>query len=319
MKRRRLGGTGLYVSPIGFGSWQLGGSGWGAFSEEEALRAVRRALDLGINLFDTAPVYGFGRSEEFLAKALGSARKSAVIVSKGGLVWDDRGRVAHDNRPESLRRGLEGTLKRLGREVLDVFLLHWPDPKVPLEESALALDSLRREGKIKAWGVSNFPAVDVLEARWEIGNSGSRLRSDKDRASIVLEYPLNALEEYAAEYAASAEAGRELLKVVQHEDGGFLAFDVLARGLLGGRYGPRTRFGKRDLRSRDARFQGEAFLRNLERVERMSAEACSLGLSPAAFAMRQVLDRPGVTAAIIGMKTAAQVEESSHYTDTAQE
>jgi aryl-alcohol dehydrogenase-like predicted oxidoreductase len=297
MKRRALGSTGLQVSEIGFGAWQLGGSGWGRFRGDDAVNAVLRALDLGINLFDTAPVYGFGRSEELLSKALGKDRTSVVIVSKGGLVWDERGRVAHDNRPEALRRGLEGTLRRLRRDDLDILLLHWPDPAVRFEESASALESFREEGKIKLWGVANFPAAQVLST------------SRTERGGRVFQYPMNILEEYAEEYRASAEAGRELMGRPELEGSGFLAFDVLARGLLGGSYGPGTRFGKRDLRSRDARFQGEAFERNIARLEALKAQARLLGLSLARFSVRRVLDQPRVTAAIIGMKTKAQVED----------
>ncbi len=108
MRYRPLGSTGMVVSEVGFGSWQLGGEGWGAFRSEDGLRAVRRALDLGVSLFDTAPVYGFGRSEELLGKALGRDIEKVTVISKAGLVWDEDRRVAHDNRPEAIRRSLDG-------------------------------------------------------------------------------------------------------------------------------------------------------------------------------------------------------------------
>ncbi len=297
MNLRPLGSTGLQVSEIGFGCWQLGGVGWGKVSARDARAAVVRALAAGVNLFDTAPIYGFGRSEELLGETLRAAGREALVVSKGGLVWDDRKRVLHDNRPLSLRRQLEETLRRLGRDAIDVYLLHWPDPAVPLAESAAALESFRGEGKLRAWGLSNFPAADVMA----LGAAGA--------SGLVLEYPLNGLGQYAAEYQASAAAGAELLERSSRKKWGFLAFDVLARGLLGGRYDEKTAFGRRDLRSRDARFAGGAFEKNLARVRKLAALARELEVSPAALAARAVLDRPGISACLAGMKTLQQVDD----------
>ncbi len=221
MRYRPLGPTGLVVSEVGFGCWQLGGRGWGRVRAGEAIHAVHEAIDAGINLFDTAPVYGFGRSEELLARALRGSRDPRVIVTKGGLAWDARGRVRHDNRPEALVRGAEESLARLRRDRIDVLLLHWPDPQVPLAESIGALEDLRRRGKILAWGLSNFPAADVLAL---------------DPPPPVLEYPANILDRYAQEYEAAARAGRELIELAPERGWGVIVFDVLMRGLLGGCY-----------------------------------------------------------------------------------
>ena len=190
MNYRPLGSTGFKVSEVGFGSWQLGGKGWGRPSGD-GVGAALRALEIGFNLFDTAPVYGFGRAEEILGKALRDRGKNVVLVSKGGLIWDDRERVAHDASPKGLRESLEGSLKRLRRERIEVFILHWPDPAVPLAESISALDDSRTQGKIGAWGLSNLPAEDVLR----LGSA------PPPRPSIVLEYPLNWLRRYAGEHA----------------------------------------------------------------------------------------------------------------------
>jgi aryl-alcohol dehydrogenase-like predicted oxidoreductase len=297
MNLRPLGSTGLHVSEIGFGCWQLGGVGWGKVSARDAKAAILRALEAGVNLFDTAPIYGFGRSEELLGETLRAAGREALVVSKGGLVWDDHKRVLHDNRPLSLRRQLEDSLRRLGRDAIDVYLLHWPDSAVPLAESAAALESLRGEGKLRAWGLSNFPAAEVVA----LGVPGVR--------GLVLEHPLNWLGQYAAEYQASAAAGAELLDLSCRGKWGFLAFDVLARGLLGGRYDEKTAFGKRDLRSRDARFAGGAFEVNLARARKLAALARELEVSPAALAARAVLSKAGISACIVGMKSPTQVDE----------
>jgi len=295
VKTEPLGNTGIRITRLGFGCWQLGGKGWGLKAGDDPLAAVGRALELGINLFDTAPVYGFGRSEEHLGKALSGA-KDVVIASKGGLVWDSLKRVAHDNRPASLRVQLEGTLKRLRRERLDIFLLHWPDPAVPLAESAGALEVLRDEGKIRAWGVSNFGAADVLSI------TSSRL---------LLEYPVNCIDRYDEEYQCSAKAAVQLLPLAESRRWGVLAFDSLARGLLGGRPKAGVSFGKRDLRSRDSRYATDAFRGNLLRAGKVAAVARSLGVPVPALAIRAVLERPGVTACIVGMKGPGQVDENA--------
>jgi aryl-alcohol dehydrogenase-like predicted oxidoreductase len=300
MNYRPLGSTGFKVSEVGFGSWQLGGKGWGTPSSEGA-EAVLRALEIGFNLFDTAPVYGFGRAEEILGKTLraGGKPEDAVLVSKGGLVWDDRKRVAHDSSPEALRGSLEGSLMRLRRERIEVFILHWPDPAVPLAESLSTLEDMRSRGKIGAWGLSNFPAEDVL-----------RLGSDFPHPPpIVLEYPLNWLRRYAGEHAASAASSRELARAASSRCWGFLAFDVLARGLLGGRYAAGQRFGKRDIRSRDERFAPASFQENLARAKDLSLLAGRLGLPPAVLAVRAVLELDGVSSVLVGLKAPWQVNE----------
>jgi len=300
MNFRSLGKTGFLVSEVGFGCWQLGGEGWGAFHQEDALAAVRRALDLGINLFDTAPVYGFGRSEELLAKVLRNDAGKVVVVSKAGLVWDERRRVVHDNRPESLARSLEASLKRLRMETLDVLLLYWPDPAVPLAASAQALESFRKAGKIRAWGLSNFAAADVLSLDSLVSG---------DWAGPVIEYPVNVLRSHAEEYRESARAGRELLEATGRRGWGYLAFDVLGRGLLAGGYDEATHFGKRDIRSRDVRYGRGEFERHLARVGELRALACAIGVPTAAVAIRAVLGIPGLTSCLVGMRNPRQVEE----------
>jgi aryl-alcohol dehydrogenase-like predicted oxidoreductase len=212
--------------------------------------------------------------------------------------------VAHDNRPESLRSQLAGSLRRLRRETLDVFLLHWPDPAVPPAESLGALESFREEGLIRGLGLSNFPAEEVLKLASGEADPARALR-------LVLELPLNLLGEEAAEHALAPGVRARLLAAARERGWDVLAFDVLARGLLAGRYDAANRFGKRDLRSRDRRYQGEAFQRNLARAERLKELARSLGVAPAALAIRAVLDRHGVTACLAGMKDPCQVEENA--------
>src|SRR3954451_16337104 len=163
MRKVQLGETGLEVSRICFGTWQFGGD-WGEFDRDEAVAAVRRALDLGINFFDTAQAYGFGKSERLLSEALGDDihRDDLVVATKGGLRPVDDG-IERDSSPDWLRSGVEESLRSLGVEAIDLYQVHWPDPDVPFEETAGALKDLIGEGKVRHVGVSNFGPEEMAE------------------------------------------------------------------------------------------------------------------------------------------------------------
>ena len=295
MKTLRLA-CGKEVSEIGFGCWQLGLKGWGMVDECRVVQAVQVAREGGVKLFDTAAVYGFGRSEELLGDCLRGAAEEVVIITKGGLVWDARGRVRHDNRPKSLRAQLEASLRRLGRETLDVYLLHWPDEAVSLKESVAALEAFRTEGLIRQWGVSNQPRGELeslAESRWGV--------------NPLVEVTWNLLGEDQA----------DLLGAARREGFDAIAYDVLARGLLAGRYDAATRFGRKDVRRRDPRYVAGRFERNLERVEALSAAALALREPPASLAIRAVLELSGAGACIVGMKTPEQVRENLRAAEIA--
>ncbi len=301
MRRRRLGSTDLLVSELGFGCWQLGGRGWGRFSQREVVCAIEAAVARGVNLFDTAPVYGFGLSETLLGRTLARRGDDCVIVSKGGLVWDASERVEHDARPESLRRQLEASLKRLGRDRLDAYVLYWPDPKVPIEESLGSLEVFRREGLIQCWGVSNLPIAVVqgcLDRRSELS---------------FLQQPLNALEEYPIEHREAARDGTELLALSARRGIGVLAFDVLARGLLGGQDRSGKTIGRKDVRRRDWRFSENGMARLREKQASLADGARKQGVPLTAFAIRATLERPGVTACLVGMKSREQLEQNLRF------
>ena len=162
MKNIRLGRSELEVSPVAFGTWQLGGD-WGATDEEAAVAAIGRAADRGINFFDTAQAYGFGASERLLARALkGRPRDEVVIATKGGL-RPMGGGIERDASPDWIRRGVDSSLKALGTDYIDLYQIHWPDPKVPFAETAGALADLKAAGKIRHVGVSNYDAAQMAE------------------------------------------------------------------------------------------------------------------------------------------------------------
>jgi aryl-alcohol dehydrogenase-like predicted oxidoreductase len=151
----------LITSRIGLGTWAMGGWMWGGTDEAQSIATIRSAIDRGVTLIDTAPVYGFGRSEEIVGKALeGSLRQKVTIATKVGLAWKDDA-VYRDSRPARIRKEIEDSLRRLRTDVIDLYQVHWPDFEMPIAETARTLEDLRREGKIRAIGVSNFSPTQM--------------------------------------------------------------------------------------------------------------------------------------------------------------
>src|ERR1700723_1990859 len=154
-------GTTLKTSRIGLGTWAIGGWMWGGTDEAESIATIRSAIERGVTLIDTAPVYGFGRAEETVGKALaGGLRAKVAIATKAGLAWKD-GKITRDSRPARLRQEIEDSLRRLGVDVIDLYQIHWPDLETPFEDAARTLEDLRREGKIRAIGVSNYSPAQM--------------------------------------------------------------------------------------------------------------------------------------------------------------
>ncbi len=284
--------AGLPISRIGFGCEQLGGTDWGRYDREETKRAVARAADLGINVFDTADVYSLGESERCLAAALGPRRHEAFIITKGGVRWElppgeTRARCWFDSSPDYLRRALDDSLRRLDIAAIPLYLLHAPDPAVPLERTLEAVARLKDAGKIRAIGLSNFPLAAIQRA------SGLA-----EIAAVQLRYNL-------LERAPEAE----LLPWCREHEIGVLAYGPLAEGLLAGKYSGMSRFDTDDRRSRLPHFQGDAFRQNLARADRVRQVAESGSKSPVQVAVNWVLANDAVSAAIVGIKTRAQVED----------
>jgi aryl-alcohol dehydrogenase-like predicted oxidoreductase len=281
----------LRVSPLALGCEPLGGTDWGAFDLAEAERAVARSAELGVNVFDTADVYGLGRSEEVLSRALGARRHDVVIVTKFGVNWrtepgSPRARTFFDATPGRVREALENSLRRLRIDRVPLYLVHWPDPDTPVEATMEALARCREEGKVAEVGVSNFPPALV------------------ERAHAVL--PLAALELQYSLLDRAAE--QDLLPLAGRLGIGVLAYGPLAQGMLSGKYGRASRFGADDRRHRLPHFAGERLEEAVAVVERLREEAERLGRTPAQLALRWVLEHPAVRCAIAGAKSPGQVE-----------
>lgn len=287
MEQIEIGSSGIRASRIGLGTWAIGGWMWGGIDEREAIATIQRAVELGVTLIDTAPVYGFGRSEEIVGKALKEAglRGKVQIATKAGLDWKD-GKVFRDSRAARLRTEVEDSLRRLQTDVLDVYQIHWPDLETPLEETARVLEDLRREGKIRAIGVSNFSPAQM----------------DAFRAVATLDavQPPYNLFERDIEADVLPYAARTGLTV--------LSYGAICRGLLSGRINASTTYEGDDLRKIDPKFSGERFQEYLAAVQALEALARErFGKSVLALAVRWVLDK-GPTIALWGARRPQQLD-----------
>ncbi len=273
------------VSRIGLGTWAIGGSMWGGTDDRLSVATIRSALDAGINLIDTAPVYGFGHSEEVVGKALQGMRNRAVIATKVALDWPD-GKVRRNATAARIRTEIEDSLRRLRTDRIDLYQVHWPDPLVPHEETATELERLRREGKILAIGVSNYSPAQMDDFR--------------QRVELATVQPPYNLFERAIE--------RDVLPYAAQSGLSVLAYGALCRGLLSGRMEAQTIFAGDDLRKSDPKFQPPRFQQYLAAVgalQRFAQERHAK--SVLALAIRWILDR-GPTVALWGARRPDQLK-----------
>jgi len=290
MEYRQLGSSDLKVSVVSFGCWAMGKQGWGDVQDEETIAAVHRALDLGINLFDTADIYGFGHSEEVLARALEGHRKEVIVATKVGNRWDEAtGKTWPDLSRSYITKAVENSLRRLRTDVIDLYQVHLPDPKTPAEETMGTLLDLQRAGKIRWIGVSNFSPEQIRE---------------------FLRYgPVVSLQPPLSLFVRHAEV--QLLPLCQEQNIGVITYSPLAMGLLTGKYDGPIEFPEGDFRRGNSLFQGRTFERNIAVVKRLKAFAERHGRTVTQLAVAWVLAHPAVTSAICGAKRPPQIEESA--------
>jgi aryl-alcohol dehydrogenase-like predicted oxidoreductase len=297
MQHTKLGATDLEVSRICFGTWQFGGD-WGAIERADAIAAVRKARRLGINFFDTAQAYGWGESERMLGDALHDelreSRDAIVIATKGGLRRTENG-LERDSSRTWLRRGVDESLRNLGVDHIDLYQVHWPEPDVPIEETASVLDELVREGKVRYAGVSNHSVSEMEEFQgWR--------RLDAAQPPYHL---------------FRREAEQDVLPWCHDNQVGVLVYGPLAHGLLTGKLRADTTFADDDWRSTSDLFRGETFMRNLETVRELGQVAEELGVTVAQLAIGWTLANPAVHAAIVGARSKDQIKETALAGDLA--
>src|SRR5579871_674475 len=287
MDLRNIPGTSLKVSPVAIGTWAIGGWMWGGTDEAQSVATIRAALDHGINIIDTAPVYGFGRSEEIVGKAIAEAslRSRVLIATKAGLAWQAGNVYRNASRTRILQEADE-SLRRLRTDYIDIYQVHWPDPLVPVEETAEAMATLFRQGKIRAIGVSNFSVDQMDEFR-------------RVAPLHVLQSPYNLFER---------EIESDLLPYCRKNNIATLGYGALCRGLLSGRMRPDTVFGGDDLRRTDPKFRQPRFGRYLAAVEKLDRLARErFGKRVIELAVRWMLDQ-GITTALWGARRPDQLQ-----------
>jgi aryl-alcohol dehydrogenase-like predicted oxidoreductase len=287
METIRVGSSGLTASRVALGTWAIGGWMWGGNTDlDESIRTIRSAVERGITLIDTAPVYGFGRSEEIVGMALsGGLRERAVIATKAGLDWRG-GKVRRNSSPARIRKEVDESLRRLRTDYIDLYQVHWPDPLVPIQETAGALARLLAEGKIRAIGVSNYSAAQMTQFR--------------EAAPIhSVQPPYNLFER---------EAEREIIPYAWRHNVAVLCYGALCRGLLSGKITAATEFKGDDLRRHDPKFQAPRFPQYLAAVRALDRFAHErYGLTVLALAIRWILDQGG-TIALWGARRPDQLD-----------
>jgi len=291
MKTKPLGNSDLSISPVGFGAWAIGGSGWefgwGEQDDKASVAAIHRALDLGVNWIDTAAVYGMGHSEEVVAFALRSwPGLRPYVFTKCGLRWDEQGYVHRDLTAASIRRECEESLRRLDVDVIDLYQIHWPTED--LEEGWSTMAQLQKEGKVRWIGVSNFNADEMRRAQ-----AIAPITSLQPPYSLV-----------------RREVEQEILPYCRFNGLGVIVYSPMASGLLTGAM-TRERAASlpiSDWRSRDVEFNEPRLSKNIALVERLREAGQRHRRPPGQVAVAWALQNPAVTGAIVGARSAKQVE-----------
>jgi aryl-alcohol dehydrogenase-like predicted oxidoreductase len=279
---------------IGFGTWPIGGARYGKSDDAEAIAAIRAALDAGVTLFDTAPSYGNTHAETLLGQALAGRRKEAIVVTKGGMIWDEKSFIlGQDSSRPYLERGLDESLQRLQTDYVDLFLLHWPDDKTPMAKIAGSLSYLVDAGKARAAGVCNLNASQLREI-----------------ATAATAHPIVASQVGFSLF--DRRWANETFAVCRELDIGVMAYGPLAHGLLTGAYTRETTFDDRDWRAAGVIF-GQPLLtpdnrdRNLEVIETLGGFAARRGISLVQLAIAWVLAHQPVTVALTGARNEGEI------------
>ena len=304
MKYRQLGTSDINVPVVIFGAWAIGGWWWGGTDDENALAAIREALELGINCIDTAPAYGFGHSEKLIAEAVKGRRTEVIIATKCGLRWDlEEGdlffettdntgkhvKVYRNLRHASVLEECNRSLKRLKTDYIDLYQCHWPDPSTSLDETLDALLELQKAGKVRAVGVSNF--------------SPEMMETCRDRVALASDQPRYSL--------LSRDTEKEILPYCRSRNVGLIAYSPLEHGLLTGKFSADQELRHGEGRGQQPWFRVENRRRALTAINKVRPIAQELGITVAQLAINWIISQPGVTSAIVGARNPRQVQENA--------
>ncbi len=305
---RPLGSSGIDASVIGLGAWAMGGWQWGGTDEQQSINAIHAAIDEGINLIDTAPVYAFGYSEEIVGKAIKDRRDKGVLATKCGLVWDkkkgkhhfnsDKNEIREDateiavykyNGAQSIRQEIEKSLKRLHVDYIDLYQTHWQEPTTPIAETMGELLKLKEEGKIRAIGVSNATAGD-MEEYLQYGI----IDTDQECYSMI-----------------ESNAEKENLPFCGKHTISFLAYSPLAKGILSGKVGRDYTFKKGDLRNTHPLYTPTNRELVLKMIEQLQPIADDMNITMAQLCIAWTINRHSFTHALVGIRSPKQAVESA--------
>jgi len=291
VNQRPLGDSGLSTSIVALGTWALGGhvGTWGHVDDNESIAAIQQAIDCGVNLIDTAPIYGLGHSEEIVGKATSGRRDQVLLATKCGVLAPaTEGELpARSLAYDSVIEECEASLRRLSTDVIDLYQCHWPDPETPIRETMRAMTTLLKQGRIRAIGVSNFSCEQIAAAR-EFG-------------------PIHCVQPELS--LLQTRATEDLIPYCREHGIAVIAYSPLCKGLLTGKFSKSSIFT--DVRARDPEFAGERFSRNLQIVSALASIAARYNKTVAQLALNWVATHPGVTAAIMGAKRPSQVAENA--------
>ena len=298
MRTRKLGNTDLELTTVGLGAWAMGGPweyGWGPQDDNDSIRTIHAALEEGINWIDTAPVYGRGRSEEVVGRALKDVAQKPVIATKCGLVWDEKRDKISCLRAESIREECHQSLKRLRIEIIDLYQIHWPFPEEDLKEGLAEMVKLQQKGKVRYIGLSNV--------------QGEQLKQ------LKAEFPIVSLQPPYSMFQRDIED--EILPLCKQSDIGLIVYSPMGKGLLTGKFSAErvANLPDGDHRKKSPDFNEPAFSANLELVEGLKLIAERNGITLAQLAICWVLRHQEITAAIVGARKPEQPRETAPASD----
>ena len=291
MEYLKLNNTDIEVSRLCFGGCPMGGHGWGSVSRNELIDAVNKAIEIGVNFFDSADVYGLGEGERTLGEALGSNRNKAVIGTKFG-VRIENGKTFYDNSPEWINKAIEQSLKRLKTDYIDLYQVHYRDDKTPINDVVETLEKLKKRGLIRAYGLSNVHGEDIKELELYKG----KFTSFQDEYSL-----------------ACRKNEKDLLSLSKKMDLTPITWGSLGQGILTGKYDINSKFGPDDRRSREiySNFHGDKLIHNLKIVEKMKEISAETNKPIPSLAIRWILDYITNSIVIAGIKNIRQLESNA--------
>ncbi|MCB9450497.1 MAG: aldo/keto reductase [Anaerolineaceae bacterium] len=301
MKTKSVDALNFTFSAVGFGCWAAGGGAiWNGTEDAASIQTIQRAVELGVNFFDVAPVYGFGHAETILGQALGRQRQDVIIATKCGLVWDDQGNITNDLKPATIEREIEDSLRRLNTDYVDIYQIHWPDPATPIQATMETLNKLKTAGKIRHIGVSNFSTRLMDEAR-----QYSKIVSHQGLYNLLERNPTqyhNIPLDYRTE--------QDVFPYCRQHGMAFFPYSPLFQGLLTDHFKPQNQFDTNDVRSANPKLNGKRFETYYQIRGELFAFAMEIGKPLSQVAINWLIHQDAITSVICGAQTIAHVEEN---------